>query len=529
MRRKDLIARGWYSLLVFAGIILRGKQYFFNRSLWLDEAYVSLGISLQSLANIVALKPFAKDLALPPPGFLFIEKISILLFGNYELSLRLFPLVSGIASLFLFYSVAKRYLTKGSALIALGLFVFSEQLIYYSSEVKPYSFDVFCSLFLMQIFFVFEREETGQIKTLLLSLLSLTCLFFSYVSLFIVLPYFFISLWASVANKQKDQLRKGLIFLVVWLFGFGAQYFFCLTKIIHSPALQQGAVDHFYFPLTKGLSWQNFKWAEEGLLKIFINPGGFLFPKGIALFFLTGVWALYQKDKEKGLFLLFPILFVLGLSLLQQYPFGDRFLLFYLPFLYILVIAGMDFISSLTVRKRQKFLYIVLAVFLLAPAFIAAGKNFKGSVSQEESREVLAQLFSHFKKGDALFMNSASKFVFGYYHGYYRQKASPLLVGGFICGQKEEKKRIYYKEDYYMFDDKGFLNGKATEESSRAMLCQEREKFSHNPRMWIFLSHVDDECLASVKKMLDASGKRIGSFERKGAYLFLYDLSQREK
>jgi hypothetical protein len=51
-----------------------------------------------------------------------IEKGAIELLGNSEFSLRLAPLVVGIASLFLFKAVAQRVLKPGSTVLALGLF-----------------------------------------------------------------------------------------------------------------------------------------------------------------------------------------------------------------------------------------------------------------------------------------------------------------------------------------------------------------------------------------------------------------------
>ena len=77
---------GW--LLVAVGIILRIRQYLANRSLWGDET--SLAVNIVSRSFIGLTEPLGFHQA-APVGFLFIEKILILLFGNTEYILRLFP------------------------------------------------------------------------------------------------------------------------------------------------------------------------------------------------------------------------------------------------------------------------------------------------------------------------------------------------------------------------------------------------------------------------------------------------------
>ena len=59
---------------------------------------------------------------------------------NYVL--RFLPLAAGIAALYLFSLLAPRILSRRAALVALVLFAFSDDLIYYSSEMKPYSLDL---------------------------------------------------------------------------------------------------------------------------------------------------------------------------------------------------------------------------------------------------------------------------------------------------------------------------------------------------------------------------------------------------
>lgn len=59
-------SRAFMGVLITLGILLRLKHYLENRSLWLDEAWLSLGISAHSFSDILTFVPFSNDLALPP-------------------------------------------------------------------------------------------------------------------------------------------------------------------------------------------------------------------------------------------------------------------------------------------------------------------------------------------------------------------------------------------------------------------------------------------------------------------------------
>src|SRR5512137_1962180 len=126
-------------LLFLAGILLRLRQYLTGRSLWVDEAMLALNIVNRNFAEL--FKPLDYDQG-APLGFLLVEKLFNLLLGRSEYGLRLFPLLVGILSIWLFYRLLKRVTTGAGMIAALALFVFNPRLIYYSSEVKQYIVDV---------------------------------------------------------------------------------------------------------------------------------------------------------------------------------------------------------------------------------------------------------------------------------------------------------------------------------------------------------------------------------------------------
>src|SRR4026207_222690 len=96
-----LIRENIVTLLVFfAGVSLRLRQYLSGRSMWADEAMLALNIVNRDFSGL--LKTLAGNQG-APIGFLLVEKFFNVILGRHELVLRLFPLIAGLAALWLFY------------------------------------------------------------------------------------------------------------------------------------------------------------------------------------------------------------------------------------------------------------------------------------------------------------------------------------------------------------------------------------------------------------------------------------------
>ena len=87
------------------GVVARLVQYLSGRSLWLDESLLWLNLDERSAAGLLRPLDFAQGAPIP---FLLAEKGAIGLFGDAEWSLRLLPLLAGLAALPLAVLVARR-------------------------------------------------------------------------------------------------------------------------------------------------------------------------------------------------------------------------------------------------------------------------------------------------------------------------------------------------------------------------------------------------------------------------------------
>ncbi len=129
--------------VVGIGVILRATRYGQNAPLWWNEAFLSVNFLDRSYLDL--LKPLDYG-QVCPLGFLWVEKTVVDLLGFAEWSLRLYPLLAGIAGLILFARLALRVLTAPGAFLAVGVLAMAYHPIRLCSEAKPYASDLLAAV-----------------------------------------------------------------------------------------------------------------------------------------------------------------------------------------------------------------------------------------------------------------------------------------------------------------------------------------------------------------------------------------------
>ncbi len=169
-------------LLILLGITIRIYHYLINRSLWLDEAMLSNNIIARNFAGL--LEPLdSRQIA--PIGFLYVQKIFTILFGENEYALRLLPLLCGILSVIFFYLLLKQVTNEKIVLLGLIFFVFGRYLLYYSNEAKQYNLDLLIYIVFFYLFYYKSIIKSSYIKLFALGLLGgVFCLVFPSISCF---------------------------------------------------------------------------------------------------------------------------------------------------------------------------------------------------------------------------------------------------------------------------------------------------------------------------------------------------------
>jgi hypothetical protein len=512
-------------LLIVLGIIFRVVQYLYNRSLWLDESFIALNLMNRSFLEL--LKPLDFGQA-APLGFILIEKIVTFIFGNSEYALRLFPLVSGIISIFLFYEIIKRWLDEKAVPIALILFVVSERLIYFSSEVKQYSSDVMISLFLIFVFIVYLEEEKVSFSDFVVTgLIGSLAIWFSFSSFFILAGFGITIFLMRIKKREYYKLRP--LFFIFFLWGISCILNFIIS--INEISMNQDLLEYFqydFMPLPIK-SFQDIFWFLKAFYKFFSFTlglpalrsiiGWHSFTNGIGvsefsiysfsaritlavitllvfnagLIFFVGTYSLFLKSKEKFFILISPFFVSLFVSGLRLYPFVGRTNVFLVPIAFIFIAEGVFFLKK---TIKPKIISLIIIVLLFSYPILSSGYHIIKSNKVEEIRPVIEYVNDNWQEGDLLYVYKFSIPAFTYYY---------------------EKKDLKHLDIFY-----GEIISQELVDWGK-----ESEQLIGKDRVWFLISHnykfgikSDEENLLNY---FDKKGVRVESYKKEGASVYLYD------
>ncbi|HEY2584405.1 MAG TPA: glycosyltransferase family 39 protein [Tepidisphaeraceae bacterium] len=521
--------------LMLLGAALRILRYLADRSLWLDEAYLANSILTYSFKQLLT-RPLMHWQA-APAGFLLLQKLAVTLFGGSEYALRIVPLLAGLASIPLFYGVIRRCLTPTGQVLAMGLFVLLDPLIYYAAEAKQYGLDVTVTLAILWAA-LRVREDRGNVKRMVaLAIIGVVGIFCSHPAVFtltgagIVLSFDPLrirslrldgrarllpsrglraspgSAGASPSHSNRDLSTErppilGLLLVgLVWLAAFAADYVLSLRPLMHHAGLAAyWAAD--YMPCEPLAAT---KWVGWELYQLYAGYATMWLPlvDTAILATLIGFIPIWKQDRSTLALLILPLVLTLGAATVHAYPFGSRLVLFLVPSLVVLIGAGSALIWESVVPRRRYIAALILLSILLPTA---ARDAFYVVVPQrrEEIRPVLAYIRDHKRPGDSLYAFYISKVPFHYYADRFGLSPNRMGLADMrtIIGQPGDRDPSLYRADLARLRGKG--------------------------RVWVLITHpralggIDEEQLFSA--ILDQWGKPLDHVQAFNSSATLYDM-----
>lgn len=418
--RQQLI--GW--LLVFLGILLRARQYFFNRSLWVDEAMLALNIVNRGLLDLFKPLNYSQS---PPLGFLCVEKLFITLFGNHDYILRLFPFVASVAAVLTMAWLSKRILPGWTGLAALGLFTFSWPAIYYASEVRPYGSDGLFTLLLLAAAYSCSGPQVSRRNWLWLLGAGLMAPWMSHPSLFIMAGIGIVLAIANLRWRKWPHLFWLLGSGLFWGLNFLCVYLLSLRQITGNKML------HIFFqkafmPLPP---WNDWNWFAISGRMLFNNLLHMPFGLGLAILAM-GVIYLFRRSWKTAAQWSVPVLLALLASGLAKYPFWPRFVLFLLPILCFFLAAGMRALHDQATRYIPKIGFLIsvsVMVMIFWQPIVFSVKKFVRPENKKDIKSLMAPLSDNGRTQDTIYVHNASKFQFTYYAGFYGINPKKTVFG----------------------------------------------------------------------------------------------------
>jgi hypothetical protein len=414
---RALSSRTLIYLLVAVGGALRLAQYAFNRSLWVDEAWLGLNLIERPLSGLT--KPLSFNQA-APVGFLLTEGVVGKALGYGEYALRLLPILSGIASIPVFAWLSRRMLPRFTAPCAVLLFAVAGSLIYYSSEIKPYGIDVTAAVCLLAAgMLLLDENQPGRRAAGALAIGGLVLLPFSFASFFMVASIA-IAFGARLAIKREWQsLRSPASFtMAAWV-----------AAVLGLVAFARGQVQHV-------------RQSFGGSTTSFLGVGGSSSPQHAANVFgtnaahaigflqqrpysqieklafacaLVGAVAVFRRNVGHGLMLVAPIALVYVAAAAHLYPILLRTELFLVPGIILLIAAGVAQLVRWVPTTWRVAVALILTVALCAGPTWQAGKAVVHPRTREEIKPVLEFIRARWRPGDTLYVYHGAQYAFFYY------------------------------------------------------------------------------------------------------------------
>ncbi|TDI81608.1 MAG: hypothetical protein E2O83_00725 [Bacteroidetes bacterium] len=418
-------------LFIFIGIFLAIYQFFYNRSLWLDEAMLSLNIVNSSFLEL--LEPLNYKQA-APIGFLWAEKFFTWIFGNNDWALRIYPLISFLLSIYIIYRLFfKLSSNKYISLLAIGLYSIESIFIRYATEVKQYQIDVL--LFSLILYATISTKFYNKRAIFLYTLLTVVSIWISNIS---ILAIIVAGLYLLVKKVYIDKIYNVFIVFIAWLISFGAYYYYFIYDHPLKPFMMNYWKEHF-LPLNHS--------GNEALdfLRIHFQD---IYYKWLLLenFWVAAIWIsvlgivyLVLLKKFKLLyFLLFPILLHLILSAFKLYPFEGRLILYLMPSLLLILFYGLFAILEkvnimlkiLSTRKFNRSIQIPLVILVIPIIFVLSKTLENFPIERQNIKSSLSFIEKNIKDKEPIYIYFASKYAFAFYKNKYPNLLKHTIVIG---------------------------------------------------------------------------------------------------
>jgi hypothetical protein len=436
---------GW--VIVALGFILRARQYIANRSFWQDESSLAVNIVSRSFAGLAEPLGFRQA---APLGFLYIEKLLIVLFGNTDYILRLFPFVCGILAIYLLHRIVLDHF-GAVGLFALLMFCLNSWQIFYSSELKQYGSDVTVTLLLVYLSIRSLKEESRGRDFIWLGVAGIITIWISHIAVFILAGIGI----ALVLEKYTQKKQIPFIWLLglgaAWLISFGIDYFVVLRHTSESKFFQTVWMKSF-LPLPP---WSDIPWLINIYYKfvlIVLTGTDTGMDYMIMVFAIIGSLSLFARRPGMALVVTIPFIMTLIASAWQKYPLSYRFMLFLVPLALLLMTEGIGRIYLLLARWQKHAALVLcgipIAIMLFLPIQNAiSGFRFPSTIS--EMKPVMKYMEENKKAGDVIYIHYLSVPTFIYYAPFYHLDGENIIAG---VDRQDPKKAL----DRFLIDVKDF-------------------------------------------------------------------------
>lgn len=403
------------ALLVAAGVVLRARQYFADRSLWLDEAYLALNIIGHGPGDLLGVLDYNQG---APPGFMLVEGM-LSAASRDELWLRLPAFAAGIATLCLIVPVARRSCSWPARALACALVALSPALVYYGTELKQYAVDVAASLVVvLAALWVRERPTRGRAAAAAAAgVVSVLC---SHAAVFTAAGAGVVLAGLAVAARRPLRVRLGAV-VVAWAVA-------CAVSAADALRTVSSVRDSYGSPSSGG--FVSVTGADGGLAHSIVRFGSSMtadlgLPSGSPGFWIVTVpaWSIgllgfafaARRRLVPSLILIAPVVVTFITSAFGQYPLSDRAMLFLAPSAALFLAEGIAALAGVLPTVGRVAVVLMAAIAVVGYPVRSDVRALAHPTQREELRPVLGEVAQSWRPGDALYLQYAAQYAARYY------------------------------------------------------------------------------------------------------------------
>ncbi len=320
----------YFLIIVLVNILFKVIQLDFS-SFWYDEI-VSVESAWLNFGHIKHVSEWDNN----PPFYYYCLSVWIKLFNDSEFCVRLLSVIFSSLSAGVIFLIANKFFNKTTAIVVSFLYLSNNFLYFYSHEARAYA--LICLLVLVSSYFFLNFKEKNTWKHIcILGLVNFLIVYTHYIAgLVLVFEVLFMLFYFD--KKQKIIFSYSILLSILLIFLRFTKKQFLLIFAFNSPES------------TFWLKKSEFSYLQEVLSEFFFD---YYLIIPLLLVIASGLLLSYKyKNKESNFATIYSIIVGLG-SIVIVYVVGikvsiflDRYLIFAVPFIYILVAYAFSFIKN---------------------------------------------------------------------------------------------------------------------------------------------------------------------------------------
>lgn len=387
--------------LIVVGVALRVWVWLGQRSLWIDEATVALGVLTHPFGPGFGGHDFGQ---ISPPLWLAAVRASAVALGPSELALRLPTLLLAIGYLPAVWWLGRRFLGPSVGIVALAWSAVSPALVAYAAELKPYGADPLATTVVLGAsLYVGRADRLSLAQAVIVGvLLSVSC-WISNPAAIVMLGVLPVVWFGGLRIHRPADWPAKLLLSAVALLGFATVYWRYLRPepwlAEYLDVFWDGNYLEWYYPGRLDRLW--------GAIKSVLQPVSFSFDADLGFVVLLalsgyGLRCLIQRGPRMNVGLIVgPLLLVGLLAVIRRYPIAARLDLFLAPIVTLLVATAATGLA----RPRPKRAVAVVVGLILAISSVSSVRAGLDPVDRRpHARPMVATALAEYRAGEVVYV-----------------------------------------------------------------------------------------------------------------------------